>query len=97
MMFLKCGCGCVVLVVNATPVEKKDWTVRMIDYCGETDGIALGPEESLRRIMAPNIANSRFLSHEEYTPYLDRISVMMRQSYAFERLQQALRPFVASE
>jgi hypothetical protein len=96
-MFLKCGCGCVVIVVESTAFrEPVNWTVRLVDYCGgDSDGVLIGPEHRLgERIIPENIKTMRFLSAEEYKPYLDQMSKLITQGHLFGRLKSVLKPFL---
>jgi len=95
-MFLKCGCGCVVLVVESqNGFEKENWIVRMFDYCGESDGIAIGgPERLGARILPRNVETARFLSPDEYAPYLDQLRDLVVDGYRFRTIKAAMKPLV---
>lgn len=91
-MFLKCGCGCVVIPVDSKSFEKKDWIVRLVDYCGDTDGLAISSERRLGdHILQENIAKAYFLSPDESKPYLEQLSKLVSDGHRYAELSRVLR------
>lgn len=97
MSFLKCGCGCVVLPVNSKSFDKKEWIIRVVDYCGGSgEGYPrIGIEERLGSCMLPeNVEKAYFLTPDECKPYFVRLAALVEKGHQFEALRFALKPLI---
>ena len=91
-MFLKTGCGCIVMVTDMTSGGKADWLIRTIDYCGDSDGVRIGMEYKLGEcILHVNIENSRFMTPEESIYLWRELAALVTDGYRYRELSTHLK------
>ena len=88
-MFLRAGCGCVVLVTASTTLIDSTTKVRMIKDCRGDCGITIGPEVEMGE--SYNIDLVTFLSAEEETDLFNRLAKQLRDGDRFVDIQFALK------
>jgi hypothetical protein len=101
-MFMRLGCGCVVLVVSseANNWNRESWIARKIEDCrGDDDRIPwMGAEEPLSNMGdKEQIAKAVAMTPEECRPYLDKMAALIRKGHQLNELRSAFRPLLAEE
>jgi hypothetical protein len=91
-MFLKTGCGCIVMVTNMSSGSKADWLIRTIDYCGDSEGARIGVECKLGdRILHINIENFSFMTPEESIYLWRELASLVTDGYRYRELSVHLK------
>jgi hypothetical protein len=96
--FLVMGCGCIYLVVDMRGNKPNANTVaRLIDYCGDSEGLTIGKLTTLGEAVMPvNVDVARPVEHTTSTALLDKLGELVADGYRFRDLQNVLKRVVAS-
>lgn len=91
MEFKRYGCGCLYLVTG----EDQG---RLIEYCGDSDGLRIGPETKISTMVLPsNLEKATTVTDAEMNSILNHFSTLVSQGHSANEFRHLVKRFMQGE